>query len=797
MQSKIARFSLIRVLGEGSQGIVHLAKDPLLERQVAIKTLHTNTGMHVEQLNELLMDEAKVISKMTHPNIVSIFEAGEEGGLPFLVFEYVKGLTLSEIIKSDKYKKLSDILLLFKPICQGMIHSHKNKVIHGDLKPANILIDEENTPKIMDFGIARLLSSQHSSDKLYGTPRYMPPEYLQRRSVSEANDVYALGLILYELITGKVAIEGKDIKQIINNVFNSKITLPSNLNEDIGELFEHIILKACDKNINNRFKSMSEMLTAIESYEDKSKSIVTNASSKAQDAAITFLMRKIKRQQDFPALSETLIKINTLVDKEDTNSAELAKVIVEDFALTNKILKLVNSAYYRSTVSEVKTISQAVLILGFDEIRSVAISLILIDHLHNKSKASKLKEHIVSSIYSGILTKDLSIEIDYKEHEEAFLSGTFHQMGEMLALYYFHEEAEEIETLIDEEDLSKDQAANKILGVTYQALGIAIAKEWKLPQYIINTIYPYKPTNKTNKTNKTNNNELNESEKLQAITSLSNDLSNALDNKNNEQWRNDAVTVWKNYAADLGLENDSLIKLANQARKNLIEVNHLFNIDLTQSNVINNVELLAIEDRNKNNEDVDKTLIIEKKPAIDNKNVAKKLSAYEVLHAAELKITKEIKTQNRLIKIFTLYMDAVKTAFELERVIICLYNKKTKEMCARMGLGITDQFLHEFSFSLKPPIKTLFQVSCVKGVDVYINNTVDFEKKTILPAWFRQIIDAETFMLFPVMLNQKPFALFYLDKNKRNELNIEQQELLKVMKLRALCLQSIETLYKK
>jgi eukaryotic-like serine/threonine-protein kinase len=791
MQSKISRFKLIRVLGEGSQGIVHLAKDPLLERQVAIKTLHTNSNMQVEQLNELLMDEAKVISKMTHPNIVSIFEAGEEGGLPFLVFEYVKGLTLSEIIKSDQYKKLSDVLLLFKPICQGMIHSHKNKVIHGDLKPANILIDEENIPKIMDFGIARLLSSQHSSDKLYGTPRYMPPEYLQRRSVSEANDVYALGLILYEMITGKVAIEGKDIKQIINNVFNSEITLPSNLNEDIGELFEHIILKACDKNINNRFKSMSEMLAAIERYENKSTSLVANTSSKAQDAAITFLMRKIKRQQDFPALSETLIKINTLVDKEDTNSAELAKVIVEDFALTNKILKLVNSAYYRSTVNEVKTISQAVLILGFDEIRSIAISLILIDHLHNKSKASKLKEHIISSIYSGILTKDLSIEVNHKEHEEAFLCGTFHQMGEMLALYYFHEEADEIETLVDEENLSKDQAANKILGVTYQALGVAIAKEWKLPQYIINTLYPYKSTNKKN------NNELNNSDKLQAITSLSNDLSNALDNKNNEQWRNDAVTVWKNYAADLGLENNSLIKLANQARKNLIEVNHLFNIDLSQSNVINNVELLAIEDSNKNDEDADKTLILEKKTDIDNINVAKKHSPYDILHAAELKISREIKEKNRLSKIFTIYMDAVRAAFELERVIICLYNIKTKEMSARLGLGITEQFLHGFTFSMKPPIKTLFQVSCVKGVDVYINNTVDYEKKTTLPAWFRQIIDAETFMLFPVTYKQKPFALFYLDKNKHNELNIEQQDLLKVMKLRSLCLQSIEQLYSK
>ncbi|MFK5891678.1 MAG: HDOD domain-containing protein [Pseudomonadota bacterium] len=804
MQSKIARFNIIRVLGEGSQGIVHLAQDPLLERKVAIKTLHPVAGMQTEQFNELLMDEAKVISKMTHPNIVSIFEAGEEGGLPFLVIEYVKGRTLSDVIKSKEYQKIPDALSLFKPICQGMLHSHKNKVIHGDLKPANIIIDDENVPKIMDFGIARLLSSQKNTDKLYGTPRYMPPEYLQHRDVSQANDVYALGLILYEMLTGRVAIEGKDIKQIIYNVFNSKIILPSNLVEDVGVLFEHIVLKACDKNIKNRFKSMSEMLSAIEAYEDKSKSLSINSSSKAQSAAITFLIRKIKRQQDFPALSETLVKINTLVDKEDTNSAELANVIIEDFALTNKILKLVNSAYYRTTKIEVKTISQAVLILGFDEIRSVAISLILIDHLHNKSKAGKLRSHIVSSIYSGILTKDLSLEVDYKEHEEAFLSGTFHQLGEMLTLYYFHEEADEIEKLIVEENLTKEQASNKILGVSYQILGIAIAKEWKLPQYIINNITPYKTANK-----KTNF-ELNNYDKLKAITSLSNELADALNNKSNDNWRISAVKVWKSFAGELGLDDDSLIKLANQARKNLIEVNHIFNIDLSHSEVINKVEKWSIEESAEENKDVDRTLVAGDKFDVDKTQVynedsslqehvvetsVKKLPTAEILHTAELEITKEIAENNNLSQIFTIYMQAVSEALELERVIICLYNNKNKEMCARMGLGITDQFLNEFTFSLKRPIKNLFQVASVKGVDVYINDTEEYEKKTTLPAWYRQVIDSETFMLFPVTYNRKPFALFYLDKNKKNELLIGQKHLKKLQALRALCLKSIEQRY--
>jgi eukaryotic-like serine/threonine-protein kinase len=793
MPSKISRFNLIRVLGEGSQGIVHLAQDPILERNVAIKALRTDKAQDPEKLNKLLMDEAKVISKMTHPNIVAIYEAGEEAGRPFLVFEYVKGKTLADVIKSKEYQSLTEVLSLFKPICLGMLHSHQNHIIHGDLKPANIVVDENGIPKIMDFGIANLLSSQNSGDGLYGTPRYMPPEYLQTRKVSEANDVYALGLILYEMLTAEVAIPGNDIKTIISNVINHKISLPSKLNDEVGELFEHIVLKASDKDVNNRFNSINELLDAVEDYENKSQNSGVNSSSKSQDAAITFLIRKIKRKQDFPALSETLLKINTLVDQEDTNSQQLARVIIEDFALTNKILKLVNSAYYRSTKIEVKTISQAVLILGFDEIRSVAISLILIDHLHNKTKAKKLKNHIVSSIYSGILAKDLSVEVNLKEHEEAFLTGTFHQIGEMLALYYFHEEAEEIEKLIIDEDLSKEQAAIKILGVSYQNLGIAIAKEWKLPQYIINNITHYTPRKKGK--NKSANFELSDYDKLREITSLSNDLSDALEDKNNDNWRSSAVEIWKRYSEDLALDDDSLIKLANQARKNLIDINHIFNINLEESNVLNNVKKMV--DESLLDGAIDKTLVMGtelnlERTLIDEIIKPKQLPPEKILHNAFLAIGKEIQTTNNIGEICKLYMDSVSNAFNLERVIICLYDKKTRHMNAKMGLGITDQFLQQFSFSLKPPIKNLFQVASAKGVDIYINDTKEYEKKTSLPAWYRQIIDAETFMLFPITYNKKPFALFYLDKNKGNDLVVGQENIKKLQALKSLCVKSIE-----
>ncbi|MFK5986419.1 MAG: hypothetical protein QM479_13485, partial [Pseudomonadota bacterium] len=174
---------------------------------------------------------------------------------------------------------------------------------------------------------------------------------------------------------------------------------------------------------------------------------------------------------------------------------------------------------------------------------------------------------------------------------------------------------------------------------------------------------------------------------------------------------------------------------------------------------------------------------------------SKKLFAEEILYKAGQEITKEISGNNNIAQICNIFMTSVTKALELEHMIICFYNHKSKEMMAKMGLGITDNFLKQFSFSLKPPVRNLFQVASLKGVDIYINDTQEYESKTNLPAWYRQIIDAETFMLFPVSYNNKPFALFYLDKNRKNELLVGQENLKKLQALRALCVKSIEKRY--
>ncbi len=409
---KIGRFNLLRALGKGTQGVVHLAIDPVLQRNVAIKTLHVENLSNAVDTKQLLLKEARTISKMVHPNIVSIYEAGEdEEHNPYLVFEYVSGQLLSDIMKSKRAMSVTAALSLLKPVIEAIAYASRQNIIHCDLKPSNILINDEDIAKVMDFGIARVLSGQNSkTDGFLGTPRYMPPEYIRRQSISAGNDVYALGLILYEMLTGKTAFKAMGIKQVITKVLHDSLPVPSKFNTDIDDKFESIILKAIDKKLENRYQSSVEFNAAIDEYQ-ASQAGTVNLSSKKQDVTVEFLLRRMKRKKDFPALSESLFKINEIVDEDEKGFSELAATIVEDFALTNKILKIVNSAYYRRGAGEVKTISRAVMMLGFDAIRSIAVSLILIDHLHDKTQANQLKDQIVSCLYSGVFAKNLADKV--------------------------------------------------------------------------------------------------------------------------------------------------------------------------------------------------------------------------------------------------------------------------------------------------------------------------------------------------------------------------------------------------
>ena len=262
---KIGRFEIRRELGRGAQSVVYLAYDPQLEREIAIKTLHFSRPDAAQ--NAALLAEARTVSQLRHANIVPIFEAGEEGGDLYLVFQYVPGKNLAQYLKDAGALSPVKAVTLMRSILEAVACAHEQGIIHRDLKPSNILLDEDGIPQVMDFGIAARIEDLDSKQGDFtGTPAYMAPEYIESRTVGVRGDIFAAGLVLYELLTGRRAIQGSDPFQVMRRITQEDLRLPSEVSLD--ERIVDVLYKATARNPLNRYESVAQFLQALDSYLD-------------------------------------------------------------------------------------------------------------------------------------------------------------------------------------------------------------------------------------------------------------------------------------------------------------------------------------------------------------------------------------------------------------------------------------------------------------------------------------------------------------------------------------------------
>ena len=262
------RYEVIRSIGEGGMANVYLGYDKILDRNVAIKVLRGDLA-NDEKFVRRFQREALSASSLSHPNIVAMYDVGEDDGLYYIVMEYVEGKTLKQLLKKRGSLTLSEAIDIMLQLTDGMAHAHDSYIVHRDLKPQNIMIEDDGQIKITDFGIAMALNSTQltQTNSVMGSVHYLPPEQAAGKGATIKSDIYSMGIIFYELLTGELPFKGDSAVEIALKQMKEPLPDVHKLNNDIPQSIENIILKATAKNPKNRYddaKSMhDDLLTAL------------------------------------------------------------------------------------------------------------------------------------------------------------------------------------------------------------------------------------------------------------------------------------------------------------------------------------------------------------------------------------------------------------------------------------------------------------------------------------------------------------------------------------------------------
>ena len=264
---KIGRYEIIGELGKGAMGVVYKALDPTIGRTVALKTMRLDVhGLEAEEMLMRFRNEARAAGTLHHPNIITIYDAGETDGLFYMAMQFIQGQTLHRVLMDRRVLPPEEILDISRQVCAGLDAAHAQKVVHRDIKPANIMIEPDGTAKVMDFGIAKAGGGMTSAGQVLGTPNYMSPEQVKGKDLDGRSDLFSYGVILYEMVTGEKPFTGQNVTTIIYKIINENPIPPCELDVTIHPGMSGVITKALSKNPDDRFQSGAELIRNLEQY---------------------------------------------------------------------------------------------------------------------------------------------------------------------------------------------------------------------------------------------------------------------------------------------------------------------------------------------------------------------------------------------------------------------------------------------------------------------------------------------------------------------------------------------------
>jgi len=837
---QIGRFAISRTLGKGAEGTVYLATDTRLGRAVALKTMAVANGPGLGEAGvATLLDEARIVSTLSHPNIVTLYDAGEENGAPYLVFEYVEGQTLAGLIAERGKLEVDRAVEIAIALAQGVAYAHERNIVHRDLKPANVMITREGMARLMDFGIARRIAAPDTDGPtIVGTPSYMAPEYITERICLPASDVFSLGVVLYEMLTGAPPVVGSDPRETVRRIVEEDFLPPSRHTANVDERLDGLLMKALAKSPAQRFGSAADMAAALAAYLHPDAPEAAGATQ----GTLEYLLRRIRHKGDFPALSATISAVNRAASSDREPVGVLCNSILKDFALTNRLLKIVNASHLGQFGGSISTVSRAISILGYDAVRNVSMSLVLFEHMHDRANAAALKDQVVSIYFSGLLARELHGRADLRDGEQAFICAMFHRLGKLLATFYLHDEAQIIERHLRSRGWDEQRASREVLGISYEELGIGVAKAWNFPEEITDSMRVITGTVKKCPGQ--------QGEKLRMLAGLANELADVIASADEEKRQEQLAALVARYGAATGISERSLIAAVQSSANALMRDADTLGHGVSRNDFFRSArswqlpsERAPVADPQRNRsahaghlgpvsggtasigasepsappsagqaapaeaaaapcagpaavELVAQTqeLVADARlgsadarriPASGHAEPGRRQAA---LAAGVQDITNTLVGDHSLNDVLRIILETMYRAIGFQRVLLFVRDARQQALRCRFGFGADAETIVQNGVAAPlDGARDLFYAAVVMGVDLCIDDLEAGKVRQHVPEWYRSAIGARGMVLLPIVNRKRTLGLIYADSDSPAILHFSAEELslLKTLRNRA------------
>lgn len=745
------RYALRHLVAQTDLASIWHALDAQSGREVRLKRIKPGRDVEAQQMT-CWIHEANQRSHLSHPAIVPLRDVGVIDGQPYLVATWVAGQTLAERMALSEGVPARKAVGWMLEVLDALVLVHAAGQVHSRLHPGNMLIDDQGRLRLLDFAVpTRVTDAKAQAAQAQALAHWWPNGHAAAQVSHAHADIHAVGMVLACLLSDRRVPPsvGVDAAQQV----------PVATAAGANDALRAIVQAAVADDAGLRHASAQEFHEKLAQWMGLSGANAVSpgsaepAPSDADDGALQRLLRRMHQNEDFPAMTHAVSRIQAMAASESESVGAVAHEILKDVALSNKLLRVVNSAYYARS-GGISTISRAVTLIGFNGLRNMAMGLVLLEGMQDKAHAQVLTGEFLRALMAASIARELTAS--NRDGEETFIGAMFQDLGRLLAMYYFPQEAMQVQALVRASagKLTEDSASIRVLGLSYGGLGIGVAKLWDLPADIRR--YMHKPTGDPPQRPATDL-----QEQLRWTALAANQLADTMLLEDPVRRAEQLDAVRKRFVRALGITPPDMQLAMEMARfkvADLAVVMELQTVPGSAAARLLQVPETSAQGTSDTNPAASAPIAM---PTLDDA-CGSDLSLDDKLAAALSDIDRALAQGRALKDVLLMVLATLHRAVGLSHAVFCMRDPKTDTLTGRFGVGAgVESIVQVFRVPLGAGAGDLLQAVCTRGTDTWIADTATSRMADRLPAWFRQQVPVKALLLLPMRLNDKPFALIY------------------------------------